>query len=380
MLSIFIVVVVGVILICWAHFSDEPEEKKLQDQLSTLWVLCDDYKKRPLSRHTQMTQRLLRAIGSVIDRIFGDRLISVRSIGVSFWYAIACNLVVLLAILGNAAIRGPGIYSYYMVDSHGVGPSVTVTEVSAVFATCLWLLGVAAGLGVIGTLPLYTSRPIWLGCWIAILLAIAGYLYPSIGHTHSSYLTMTNTTTQHVTLKTTAVTFVAFSHPVRVTVVSLFTLLAVAVPTGFVALFRLVLRGTSALDSLWRMMAAILVYALTALGFVFAPALVAYLTPWSAVIANNESAMQQIVGTSVALLAPSNLLPMATSALSLLFMLGLLIHRLFWPFVQRPLYALQRMDTDARKKLLAGAGKSLVGVGLAGAGVRLLPNLFELLR
>lgn len=381
MWSIFIVVCsVGVALYCWARFSYEPEEKKLQHQLADLWLFFDDYQKRPLSRHTQMTQKFLRVISSVIDRIFGDRLVSVRSAGVSFWYTIACNLLVLVAILASAAIRGPGVYVYYLIDSHGVGPLVTVTEDSAIFASSLWLLGVTAVLLVIATLPHYTSRPIWLGSWIAILFAIAVYIYPSIGHIHRSYLNDTNPATQHMTLKTTAERFVAFSHPVRVAVVALFALLAIAVPTGFVALFRLVLRGTSAFDSLWKMIGAILACTLGALGSVFAPVLLIYLTPWSAIMANNESAVQQIVVTALSLLAASNLLPLATAALSLLCMFGLLTHRLFWSSMQRPLYALQRMGTDERKEWLAWAGKSLVGIGLAGAGVKFLPDLFEMLR
>jgi hypothetical protein len=70
-----------------------------------------------------------------------------------------------------------------------------------------------------------------------------------------------------------------------------------------------------------------------------------------------------------ATLAASNLLDgLVASAFFILFC-ALLLHRLIWPVIQRPVYALATRDVVRRRRAIRTVGIAFVGLGALGDGV-----------
>jgi hypothetical protein len=80
-------IVIG-ILVFYASLSYETEDGKIQNLLEEWWIKVDDYKKQAISKHTAFIKALASLVTNIFDRVFGTRIYSVESLGVSICY---CN-------------------------------------------------------------------------------------------------------------------------------------------------------------------------------------------------------------------------------------------------------------------------------------------------
>ncbi len=79
---------------------------------------------------------------------------------------------------------------------------------------------------------------------------------------------------------------------------------------------------------------------------------------------------------TVALFASSNMIDALAASIFVLVAVSLLAHRLLWPLIQRPLYALQAAGFIGRRKLLFSVGGLLLGYSL-GVNLDLLKEMFR---
>src|SRR5882724_2234547 len=74
------------------------EDGKIQSKLEDFWVHVDDTQHRALSRATRFMTAIARFETRVLDSVFGSKLISWRSIGVSVCFSLSVTVVLVLLI------------------------------------------------------------------------------------------------------------------------------------------------------------------------------------------------------------------------------------------------------------------------------------------
>lgn len=77
----------GLLCLYVAIFLYEDSEKKIQNKLENLWVRFDELRELAISRHIAFMRIIGSALTSIGDKIFGAKLISLQFIGVSMCYA-----------------------------------------------------------------------------------------------------------------------------------------------------------------------------------------------------------------------------------------------------------------------------------------------------
>ncbi|MGH9967800.1 MAG: hypothetical protein ACREBG_08170 [Pyrinomonadaceae bacterium] len=82
-------VVIGVLLF-YASLSYETEGGKIQNLLEEWWIKVDDFKKQAISKHIAFIKALASLVTNIFDRVFGTRIYSVESLGISICYSDVC--------------------------------------------------------------------------------------------------------------------------------------------------------------------------------------------------------------------------------------------------------------------------------------------------
>jgi len=96
----------GALLLYGALFLYEDEHGKVQNTLEEWWIRLREKQTELLARHTVFMREVARLEKRVFDRLFGERLISLRAIGVSQSYSLASTgLAVILAYAVAAHYR-----------------------------------------------------------------------------------------------------------------------------------------------------------------------------------------------------------------------------------------------------------------------------------
>src|SRR5258707_1142858 len=80
--------VFGVVLICAGLFLYEDEEGRFQNKVEEWWIALSDKQKASRSRIAAFMQEVARLTGSGFDRLFGQRLFSLRVVPVSIYLSI----------------------------------------------------------------------------------------------------------------------------------------------------------------------------------------------------------------------------------------------------------------------------------------------------
>jgi hypothetical protein len=146
----------GLLCLALGFLLYENEEGKIQSTLENFWVSLDDQQRLALSRHRAFLRKAALLTGLALDRVFGERLIGVQSIGVSlclfaaalFWVSewawalfsgslgkqIYTPLFLLAAFLPSIARRlrhitlGIGLASYFPLMSQLTGESFDLAD------------------------------------------------------------------------------------------------------------------------------------------------------------------------------------------------------------------------------------------------------------
>src|SRR5882672_5355411 len=98
--------VVGAFCLVTAIFLYTGEEGRTQSALEDLWTRIDDRHKRVLSAHTAFMQQVARLETRYLDALFGHRLFSLRSVGVSLSFSVSSAALsfCIFSILSNASL------------------------------------------------------------------------------------------------------------------------------------------------------------------------------------------------------------------------------------------------------------------------------------
>jgi hypothetical protein len=338
-------VVSGILIVLISTFLYEPEEGLVQNRLEEWWVALSDAEPRALNKHTAFMVAVADFASRVFDRLFGKKLLSVRSVGVSACFSLAslglvCSPGLKLfdwaypAYLG--ALYGPVIISLVVV---GMLPAALGTRLSE----RRWLVGVV----------------------LLCLAALAGM--------HSVDW------------------FDAHARVVRETLYNaVFLLVTVGSDTIFIAVTRWLLRKATRFHSVARILGAILANISLAGLLVFLPTFIAWKEFTGRVkLPDNLDITDAIVRYTwfsnsreifLTTLSGSNVLDAVVACAFFILLLTLLLHRLLWPTVKRPVYVLARLGILRRRAFFLISGLLLIGAGgVSSSTLALVKTIIEAL-
>jgi|ERR1700674_3786557 len=304
----FIVLVlraIGAILICAGLFLYEDEEGQFQNKVEQWWIGLSDVQKASRSKVASFVQEVARLTGEGFDRLFGQSLFSLRIVPISIYLSFASCLLVIFIMLPRlnhpATATRRGALSFIVLF-------LALALVPAIFKN----RGVLA---------------IWWAIIPAILLSMSGFLVFVFKTRGPRPL------------------FYGIGLVVLIFISSLFCDLI------YIALTRYILRRISRID---RIPEILLMIFLNVLGLAL-PVLGPIYT--GAVIFKHFPQAGASVVVSLLLNFIDFLACFAAFALACL----LLVHRIFWPLVQRPLYAVYRFaPIKEEKKWLVRVGTTLL--------------------
>jgi hypothetical protein len=341
----------GSLFLYAAIFLYEDEQGRIQNILEDLWVKIDDRQRVSLSRHAMFVQVLTQFMSQGLNRMFGKRLLSVRSVGVSICYSFASFYLFWLAVF---------------FFKFGRGSQTSDRAFSDFLLICILPLGIYLLLGVLST---FIRGRVSLKLWFLVVV-LFGFIAPAIEllviSAIDNYRHFSRSDLISISWGTSIARYMGIAAGVLIDV-------------AFIAMFRWLLRWASGLDSYYKAISVLVLnIAIAFLLFIF-PLIFGvdiYATPLAFVVFTIAPYVPDIhvleklpnpapAAVVLYFLSSNLIIAMLTSACVLLA-LAMLIHRLFWPFVDRSVYSLQRVGIARRTKLLGSLGISLIGTG-AGA-------------
>jgi hypothetical protein len=96
-------VLLGVFCVLTAIVLYPDEEGRIQSKFEDFWIRVDDFKNSALTRHAAFLTQVAKLETQFLNRLFGHKLISSQSIGVSFSLSLLTFSILGLATLGYAS-------------------------------------------------------------------------------------------------------------------------------------------------------------------------------------------------------------------------------------------------------------------------------------
>ena len=328
----WMLVAFGVLLV-YASFSYEDEEGKIQSRLEEWWIRIDDFKRQALSSHIAFMKVLASLLAGFLDRLFGVRLFSLQSLGVSICYS-----------------------TFWIGIFLWVATKLNPTPETADFHALS-----IAGFGVLfGTIPALAGKTNWsfigirlIHIWFVALLYISldNFLLP-FGQIILFVLVQPGMEKARA--------------PGRASLGCAFLLTAILVGIVFAvflfAAFICIMRFTT--SAIARSTNPVKIIGLTILNVV--PVVVFYcLFKLFAFVANFSDRVATIMSFLAFVLMfcgiMLNIAFILSAGLAVSLAVVLLLHHLFWPLIQRPLYRLQALGIGKRPLLIRLVGLTLIG-------------------
>jgi hypothetical protein len=293
----------GLLLICAGLFLYEDEEGKFQNKVDEWWIKLSDKQRLSRSRVAAFMQGIAQLTGRGFDRLLGRRLFSVRVVPVSIYLSFASFFLLVLILPhikfpAGATRQGAFVMLLYF----------SALALMPAFLEDKWVLVV------------------WWGVIPAALLSISGFLV-FVFRTRGPRST-----------------FYGIGLVALIFISSLFCDLV------YIALTRYVLRRISGIDSIPEILLMILINLLALAIPVLGPIYVG--------TALSKYAPQ--AGATVLMSLIFNFIDFLAGFAALIVALLLLLHRLLWPAIQRPLYAICRFAPIKEKKWLFRFGVALL--------------------
>jgi hypothetical protein len=313
--------IVGVLLI-YATLSYEDEDGKIQNLLEDWWVKVDDLKKRALAWHIAFIKTLASVVTGVFDRSFGKRILSVESLGVSI-----CYLYVLV-----------GILSLFWI-SLATTPPVRLIAFGLLYARIPILLR-------------RVKRRVWkltpTHLWFITLIAIQGW--GNWGTFFSSFYLLSFVEHRGKAIPAIGVTVTIFLAEV-------FFWITLGLMRYSV---RTIVKSESALA-----IVGLLAVNLGPLFFFITQRPLEFTMP----VLAGEMGIYIVLLTVLflVLIVPISFAFVVVGTFFVVLAITMLLHRLFWPAIDRPLYKLQALGISKRPKVFATIGLLLVGIGFGKA-------------
>jgi hypothetical protein len=321
-------VALGAAFVAMALLMYPGEEGRIQSVLEDIWNRLYKHQGVALSRHTVFMRETAKATSRGFDRLLGHELFSRRAFGVSICYSAASVGLVTLAL--NVS-----------------GGSDEVAVISGVCLLIFLLLGTLPAL-----YPSFRYQSTWFYSVVGVLFFLLSYLL----YTSDAGL-----------------------EPLRISValqVGLISALVILASFGsdilFIALTRRTLRWVAQMDQFPQIVAVILLNCLLAAGLLAVP------IAWSLhrvvdSIFSGAQATQFVVPFfwDVFFVSASNAIDAIAASIFLLLAALMLIHRLFWPLLNRTLFRIKDVGIKGRRVFLVSVGLALL------IAARELPDWFK---
>lgn len=299
----------GFLFLYVAFFLYEDEEGRLQNALENAWLRIAD-RSDPASLRVQVLLTETSRFSSLaLDRVFGHRLLSRQSIGVSFCY-----------VAGSMA-------SYpYLLYGGRMSPLPLW-----VFPLCFFA---------IGSLPAAVNRP-WAARGV-FLLPLSFTVFFAYAVAATAWIALQNPSADPGPLEITAALSTAL-------------VLAVLADFGWIVLTRAALASMRSGAPLYRLIGfftgSVLVLVLGLLPVVWPTAFLA--------LARTSGASMMVVSI-IFLVLISRLFIVATAVLFVVVLAIILLHRLMWPLLGRAVYSVARHKVLQNRKVLGSLGFALM--------------------
>jgi hypothetical protein len=301
----------GVVLF-YASFTYEDEQKRLQSTLEDWWIRLSYAEDAALSKHVAFMQAVAKLGSDLFDRVWGKQLLSLRAFGVSVCFTFASTSIIpLVGVAGGPSPWSFGGAFIYFVAFGGLA-----------FA---W-----------GIAPMFIRNRILKGIWfggIVFILLCMSALFAHLGPKDRS---------------------------ATYTMLQAFTpLLSFLSDLGFVCVTRLVLKRCYQMNRVLRIVGLLFANFVLAMLCIWLPVMI-----FALVSLKSRNVGWETVGMPVFLLTFSNLADVVVALVFVALAIVMLLHRLIWPALTRPLYALQRVGLIRFRKLLFTSGALLIAYGL----------------
>jgi hypothetical protein len=282
------------------------EEGQIQSKFEDFWIKVDDYQQLALSRHAAFMQHVARLETQFLDRFFGHKLFSIKSIVMS----VCCSFVSMIT-----AIFYFGVTSRPDIARSDIAMFIVVGTISTSSACACLFLRKSSSIIAAGALP--------LGILFILLIGLGGSDRLQAGFVFAAGFVCD-------------IIFVVVSR-------RLLQLAGIMTKTGNVVL-------------------------VVFLNLLLATALVApSLSIKNATLARFFQQGLSFAGLHLLnIISMTNIFDAALALLFVFLALLLVIHRAIWPLLNRTLFRMTDIGTKGRRAILVGAGLGLLGI--AGLG------------
>jgi len=313
--------VLGWVFVYAALFLHKDEEGRIQNSVEEWWMGLRNKQNAARSWAPTFMREVARLTGQGFDLLFGRRLLSLRVVGVSFCLSIASFF--LFGLLASALIHSPPVH----------------------LARNAFLYFLLFGALALTPAFLENDRLLRLLWWITVVVVLL-----TIGKIGFAVYAIRG----------------GMATLLFVTYLLLVFGISFACDISFIALTRWILRRVSRIDHVHEILMTILCNLLILLILLVVPILI------GARVLHYWPGAGLAIAASFALNSIDFVVGFAALTLALL----LLLHRLVWTMVERPLYAIQRFAPIKNKRLLWRTGIALV-VLPTHTGLGLLRSLWE---
>lgn len=327
----------GIFLVYVGAFLKEDSEGRLQNNLEALWVSINDQQSVSISKNVAFFRTIAFVLSRGLDRLLGEHLFSLRALAVSSCYSLGSIFLTYVVIM-LASLFENGYYKVFFDD-------------------LMLNLPMATGLLCLGALQGRIRKPIVYKAWYVsvLILSVTAFLllnYEGLFTFGPGFGERQSPTVEIITFASTLLAGIAFD-------------------AVFIAVTRYMLRRSSRMSSAFKVAEMVLVNILVACLLVAAPA---YFVHETGNFIFPQTAIERVAG----LVGSSNIIDLFVSLLFVMTALLLLAHRLVWPVLDVPVYALQRIGVIGRRKLMVSVGFMMLAFS-TGFTFEHLQKLFGLL-
>lgn len=334
----------GSLFIYMAVFLYKDEREGIQNYLDEAWKELRKRQGIAISRHVAFMQTVATLTSRLFDWIFGERYFSLRALTVSICLS-TLSLLVSLVVQGlyewdpAAAAEGPQMLLLGILFA-----------IIAIFMICLVLCI---------RFPRLSERRTWF------LLVFCAALIVTVQILRDEEADLTVLYLATLIVGSAAVLFASFACDI-----------------AFIAVTRQAVRWASGLTSFPKIVGIVI------LNLLMAAALLVYPFWWSSERLYYDLGANEIgswtgiynpvagVGETVHVLSCSNFVDALGASVFIMLGLLMLLHRVFWPLLARPVYALADLGVIGHRKLLGTAGLALLGYA-TGKPMAILTKLVE---
>jgi len=324
----------GIVCLYMAVFLYRDEREEIQNHLEDWWQKIRNKQETALSKHVVLMQTVGEMTTRLFDRVFGNRYFSVRAIVGS----ICLSMTSMLFLYFSTAIRGNGIS--WLSDDEGKICLVSLLVFLVVSVISLRIRQLA-------------QRKAWLA--LIFLLALLQLTYDlALGDLNSSHGSV-----RYV------LTLIIFAAGILVA--------SFGCDLLFIAATRWAVRWASGMNNFVKISSVIFLNLSIAAGLFIYPLLWseakfdAEMTSNAMVFAlrfglDMRSATPHVsLSECVLVLSSSNAIDGLVASVYVVLAMLMLVHRVLWPLLARPIYALADLGVIRQRKLLGCVGLALLG-------------------